>query len=208
MPTVTLLTAHPEPTSFNLALAAAYRAGAERAGAHVEAFDVTRLAFDPVLRHGYAEPQADEPDLARVRAAIDVSAHVAWFFPTWWAGLPAVLKGLVDRLMLPGKAFVYEGGPLPRGLMAGRSSRYVTTMDSPAPWYWLAHHDALGGSFGRGTLRYVGFAPVTRTMVYRVRKLSQARRAKWLVQLQAQGERDVRALPKTAPVSAGAAPTA
>jgi putative NADPH-quinone reductase len=133
---------------------------------------------------------------------------VAWFFPTWWAGLPAVLKGLVDRLMLPGQAFVYEGGPLPRGLMAGRSSRYVTTMDSPAPWYWLAHRDALGGSFGRGTLRYVGFGPVTRTMVYGVRRLGEAGRGKWLAQLRTQGERDVRALPTRSLLGAGAAPTA
>ncbi len=135
----------------------------------------------------------DEPDLAKVRAAVDVSAHVAWFFPTWWAGLPAALKGLVDRLFLPKVSFVYEGG-LPRGLLKGRSTRYVATMDSPALWYWLAHHDALGGSFGRGTLQFVGFGPVQRTLIYRVRSLSEAARSVWLQRLEALGATDAQRL--------------
>lgn len=191
MKTVTLLTAHPDAGSFNSSLADAWARGAETAGATVLRFDVTRLSFEPVLRGGYSQPMPDEPDLARVRAAFERSTHVTWSFPTWWAGLPAALKALVDRLMLPGWAFRYEGGPLPVGLLAGRSSRYITTMDSPWWWYRLAHHDALAGSFGRGTLAFTGFAPVERTLVFRTRHLDASARARWVERVERQGRADV-----------------
>ena len=192
---VTLLTAHPVADSFCSTLAAAWSSGARAAGATVHHFDATALRFDPVVRGAHVTPADDEPDLAKVRAAVEVSQHVTWLFPTWWVGLPAAMKGLVDRLLLPGWAFKYEGGALPRGLMAGRSTRYVTTMDSPRPWYWLAHHDAFGGSFGRGTLRYVGFSKVERTVLYGVRGMSPAVRAKWTARLEALGREDVRRSP-------------
>ncbi len=190
---MTLLTAHPLQGSFNNALADAWQRGAERGGAHVHRFDVTALTFDPVLRAGYAAAQPDEPDLAMVRAAFEASAHVTWVFPMWWAGLPAVLKGLVDRLLLPRWSFRYEPGQLiPVGLLAGRSTRYVTTMDSPSLWYRIAHHDALAGSFGRGTLSFVGFKPIERTLLFDVRSMKAEKRAKWLRRLELEGERDAR----------------
>ena len=188
---VTLLTAHPVADSFCSTLAKAWKSGAESAGATAHHFDATALRFDPVVRHAGITPNDDEPDLARVRAAVETSAHVTWLFPTWWVGLPGAMKALVDRLLLPNWAFRYEGGALPRGLLAGKSSRYVATMDSPRPWYWLAHHDAFGGALGRGTLRFVGFKPVERTMVYGVRTLDAAARAKWATTLERQGHEDV-----------------
>jgi len=194
---LTIVTAHPDPGSFSRALAASYAQGAQRAGASVQSFDATELSFDLVLRGAYAKPMVDEPDLARLRAAIDASSHVAWFFPTWWAALPAALKGLVDRLFLPKISFIYEGG-LPRGLLTGRSSRYVATMDSPALWYWLVHQDALGGSFGRGTLGFVGFGPVERTMIHGVRSLDDKARGRWLSRLEALGARDAARLRRPA----------
>ncbi len=189
--TATLLTASPLADSFNNALAAGWRRGAEAAGARVLAFDVSQLRIDPVLRDGHRSDVDDEDDLAAVRAAVTASVHVTWVFPLWWVGLPAALKALVDRLFLPGWAFRYDGAALPTGLLAGRSSRYITTMDSPSWWYRLANHDALAGSFGRGTLRFVGFAPVTRSLVFNTRKLDEAARARAVVRAEADGADDI-----------------
>ncbi|MCK6551172.1 NAD(P)H-dependent oxidoreductase [Myxococcota bacterium] len=206
MTMMTLLTAHPDPASFNAALADAWRRGAEAEGATVKTFDVPRLAFDPVLRGGYRAPMDDEPALAELRAALEASAHVTWVFPTWWAAPPAILKALVDRLFLPGWAFRFEGRALPTGLLAGRSTRYVATMDSPALWYHLAHRDALAGSFGRATLAFVGFAPIQRTLIHEVRRLDAKAREKWLTRLEAEGRRDVRTARAKAPTRALPAP--
>jgi putative NADPH-quinone reductase len=198
MHTATLLTAHPLEDSFNAALAKAWRRGAEASGARVLEFDVTRLDFDPVLRGAYRAPMKDEPDLAAVRSAFEASSHVTWLFPTWWAGMPAAMKGLVDRLMLPNWAFRFEGRPTPTGLMAGRSTRYVTTMDSPGLWYRLWHGDALAGGFGRGTLKFVGFSPVERTLIFGARRLTEKQRARWLTRLEEQGRSDLSRAPTRA----------
>ena len=190
MTTMTLLTAHPVEDSFNTSLAAAWRRGAERAGTTVRHFDVNTLRFDPMLRHAFRGVMPDEPDLAQVRASVAASSHVTWVFPTWWVGLPAVMKGLVDRLLLPGWAFKFEGKALPTGLMAGKSSRYIATMDSPSLWYRLGHHDALAGSFGRGTLAFCGFAPIARTLVFDVRRLDASKRARWVAKVEEEGALD------------------
>lgn len=187
---LTLISAHPEPDSFNTSLARAYERGARESGASVNVVDLTALAFEPCLRGAHRTPMPDEPALAELRESVMASAHLAWFFPVWWYGLPALLKGLVDRLFLPGWAFAYEGGPLPRGLLTGRSSRYVATMDAPWSWYQLVHRDPIGSSFGRGTLRFVGLSPVERTLVYGVRGMSETQRQQWRERLLAQGRRD------------------
>lgn len=198
---LTIVTAHPNPASFSRALATAYATGARSAGATVQTFDATELQFDLILHGAYSAPIPDEPDLARLRESIDGASHVAWFFPTWWAGLPAALKGLVDRLFLPKVSFIYEGG-LPKGLLKGRSTRYVATMDSPALWYWLANHDSLGGSFGRGTLQFVGFGPVHRTLIHSVRTLDEHARTRWLSRVEALGAKDAARRPQLSAVTA------
>ena len=118
----------------------------------VERFDLAALQFDPILRHGYRAEQPLEPDLVRVRAAIERADHLAWVFPTYWASPPTVVRGLVDRLLLPGWAFRFDGHALPTGLLRGRSARVITTMDSPAWWYRLMLRSPIHHSFGRATL--------------------------------------------------------
>lgn len=191
---LTVFTAQPFAPSFNAALAEAYVRGARAAGSaadEVRVVDLTALRFDPVLRSPSITVADDEPDLARARADLLAADHVVFFFPVYWAGLPAIVKAFVDRVLLAGWAFRFEGGPFPVGLLKGRSARYVATMDSPWLWYLLAHHDALAGSFGRGTLAFVGLGPIERTMIYGVRSLSLEARATWERTLEAVGRRDV-----------------
>ncbi len=194
MPKMTIVSAHPRPSSFGAALTEAYARGAAAGGAEVLRFDAAYLDFDPVLRGAYAEPMADEPDLARVRRAIEDADHVAWLFPLWWSAPPAALKALVDRLFLPDWSFSYRRG-LPVGRLQGRSARYISTMDSPWAWYWLVLRDPLGAVFGQGTLRFVGFAPVRRTLIHRVRRLSASARQRWLEKVEALGRQDAHTLP-------------
>jgi putative NADPH-quinone reductase len=192
-----VLLGHADPESLNARLARAYGDALREAGAHVASITLSELSFDPVLRRGFAGEQSLEPDLLRVREAIEQADHLAWFFPTYWASPPAIVRGFVDRLFLPGWAFRYEEGAsgtrsLPKGLLAGKSARVVTTMDSPAWWYtlarvvttmdspawWytLAHHRAIHGSFVTGTLSFVGLAPIRTTTIHEVRSLDPGAR--------------------------------
>jgi NAD(P)H dehydrogenase (quinone) len=199
MPTLLVLVGHPDRQSFTSALADSYAQRALQDGAQVERLHLADLRFDPVLRQGQPE-QALEPDLLRARDAIVRAAHVAWFFPTWWAAPPALVKGFVDRVFLPGFAYRYRSRfEQPEKLLAGRSARLVTSMDSPAFWYTLVHRRALHASFGGGTLGFVGFAPVRTTTFYELRFMDEARRHDGLAQVQRAAAEDVAALARRRP---------
>ena len=101
----------------------------------VTRFAVRDLSFDPVLRRGYAADQRWEPDIQQLAEALDACDHLVIGFPLWWGAEPAAMKGLFDRLLLPGVAFRYHRDDLFWDrLLAGRSADIVITMDTP-PWY-------------------------------------------------------------------------
>lgn len=191
---ILLIHGHPSETSLSRALAASYARGAARAGATIEELDLTRLAFDPQLGPDLGKNQDLEPDLLHARRRIEAAGHVVWFFPTWWAGPPGVVKGFVDRTFLPGWAFRYRssGNALPDALLRGRSARIVTTMDSPGFWYRLWHQSSIHGAFERAFLRYVGFSPVKTTVFYAVRTSTPKLRARWLDQVERLGLADAK----------------
>ena len=85
---------------------------------------------------GYAQIQPLEPDLLDAQASITWAQHLVWVYPIWWGGLPALLKGFLDRIFLPGFAFKYRpNSALWDRLLTGRSAELLVTMDSP-PWYY------------------------------------------------------------------------
>ncbi|MEZ5922842.1 MAG: NAD(P)H-dependent oxidoreductase [Hyphomicrobiaceae bacterium] len=139
--------------------------------AEVGRIAVRDLAFDPVLRRGYGAEQPWEPDLVRVAGMLDRADHIVFGFPLWWGAEPALLKGLVDRILLPSFAFKYRrSSPWWDRLLAGRSSDVIVTMDTP-PWYLrLVYGDAVMVRWRRQILGFCGVAPV------RVHRLGMVRR--------------------------------
>jgi NAD(P)H dehydrogenase (quinone) len=193
--TMLVIDGHPNDESLGRALCDGYAAGAAGAGAKVERLALRELAFDLVLRGGYAKEQSLEPDLVRAREAIERAGHVAWVFPMWWAAPPALVKGFVDRVFLPGWAFKYEKGQaVPKRLLTGRSARLTVTMDSPWWWYALAYKRSIHGAFANGTLSFVGFSPVKTRTIHNVRELSKDALQKVIASMGHDGESDARAL--------------
>ncbi|MCE9578849.1 MAG: NAD(P)H-dependent oxidoreductase [Deltaproteobacteria bacterium] len=192
MPHALLLFGHPDHDSFNHQLATAYAEGYVGAGGTVQRIDLARLDFDPVLRHGYREPQPLEPDLVMARDAIERADHLAWVFPTYWAAPPTLVRGFIERVFLPGWAFRFEGHALPTGLLRGRSARVIATMDTPGWWYRLIQRRTMHRSLGTGTLRFCGLGPVGFSIVHGVRAMPQAARDAWLARAERLGGKDGR----------------
>lgn len=188
-----ILLAHFDPESLSAALAASYERGFLRGGGEVERRNLTELSFDPVFR-GAAQPL--EPDLVEAQAAMRRATHLVWVFPIYWGTMPAVVKGFVDRTFLPGFAYRNTGRPLPEGLLRGRSSRIVTTMDSPRFWYRFAHGRAAHYSLDWATFAYSGIAPRFETTLYSVRTRTRAYLEERVRRLELDGEADARRLAK------------
>jgi putative NADPH-quinone reductase len=100
---------HPLPESFHAAIRARTLAALADAGHQVDLLDLYAEGFDPVLSedarrhyHDTARNRAGlEPYIERLTAAEALVLQ----FPTWCFGLPAMLKGFFDRMIMPGVAF-------------------------------------------------------------------------------------------------------
>jgi NAD(P)H dehydrogenase (quinone) len=157
---VLLLDGHPDEGRLTTHLLDAY-CQALPALAEVTRIAVRDLAFSPILRHGYKQRTQWEPDLARLAQQLDACDHLVVAFPMWWGSEPAGLKGLIDRLFLPGFMFAYHTkDPWWDRLMAGRSADVIVTMDTPPLFLWLAYGNAVIRRWKGQVLGFVGFAPV------------------------------------------------
>lgn len=156
---VLVVHAHPVPESFGSALHRAVLAALRGAGHEVRDLDLYAEAFAPVLdaeeRRAYDTPGGNE---AEVRAHVDAlrwADALVLVFPTWWYGLPAILKGWFDRVWLPGVAFhIPEGGGMIRpGLPNLRKLGVVTTAGSPRWFLKLWMRDPVKALLLRGIKR-------------------------------------------------------
>lgn len=185
-----VLTAHPLGDSFNTALAEAWIRGAEASGATVDRIDLAALDFDLQLRSAFQADQPLEPDLRRAQAAIAEAAHLTIAYPVWWGSMPAVLKGFIDRVFLPGWAFKANGGALPDPGLARRSARLLVTMDAP-PWYdRLMYGGSARRQMARATLRFCGVRPVRTATFGSVGNTDAPKREKMLAQAARAGRQD------------------
>ena len=178
---ILIIQGHPARQSFCEALAKEYERGARESGHAVAILSVRDLDFDPVLHEGYRVVQPLEADLRMAWEEIVAADHIVVVFPTWWGGMPALLKGFIDRVFLPGFAFRYrQGSPWWDKLLTGKSAHIIATMDTP-PWYFrIFYRDAGINQLRRTILQYCGIRPVAVTRIGRVKDTPDAWKQAWL----------------------------
>jgi NAD(P)H dehydrogenase (quinone) len=176
-----LISAHPDVNSYNHALANAFLSGINRSIWQVDALHLGELQFNPILKHGYNKRTEHEPDLVKALALIQQADHLVWFFPMWWYGVPALLKGFIDRVFLPGIAFEYEGkNPLPKKLWIGKSAHVIITADTPRWYDYLFMGSPAIRQFKKGTLQFCGINPVKVTYIAPLRNSTNEFRVQWI----------------------------
>jgi putative NADPH-quinone reductase len=100
---------HPVETSFAAALHQEVLAKLKAAGHTVDDCDLYAEGFNPVMsreeRLGYHDVPANQAPMAGYVQRLRKADAIVFCFPTWCFGLPAMLKGFFDRLLMPGVAF-------------------------------------------------------------------------------------------------------
>lgn len=187
---ILLLEGHPDPIGEHLcyALADAYAQGAAEEGHQVRRVRVAQLDF-PLLRSKQDWEFGEVPaSLKQAQADIEWAQHVVLFYPLWLGDMPALMKGFLEQVGRPGFAFTGDiSNPLAHKRLIGRSARVVVTIGMPAllyRWYFGEHSVK---SLERNILSFVGFAPVTETLIGKVDKLSPVRVNKWLDKMRRMG---------------------
>ena len=186
---VLVIDGHPNPQSLSAALAAAYVDCVP--GAKLLA--VRDLDFDPNMNFGYSKPQPWEPDLENAWEMVQEAKHIVVVMPVWWAGMPALLKGFFDRLLMPKLAYSFKPSGLPEGKLKGRTARVIMMSDSPN-FYVRALGDIAFRQIAHRTLRFCGIGPVKRTHLTRVRKSTVQQREKWFDKVRALAAVDAKKL--------------
>lgn len=180
---ILLILGHPSENSFCKALLDAYQNGAESTGAKIRTIYVSRLNFNVTLSDGYRNDEALqlEQDLTDAQQLILWADHVVIAYPNWWGFMPAVMKGFIDRVFLPGFAFKHHSGKtFPEKLLKGKSMRLLITMDTPKWWFYLIYRASQYQILKDIVFGYVGFDPIRFSTFGFMRKSTDVQRNKWL----------------------------
>lgn len=126
-----VLFAHPCPESFSAALHRRVVESLTASGCAVDDCDLNAEGFDPVLSEAERRAYHDDPgNIEPVRGYVErlrAADGLILVFPVWNFGYPAILKGFLDRVFLPGVSFKLVGGKVRPNLTHIRKLAAVTT---------------------------------------------------------------------------------
>ena len=133
---ISIILAHPNPGSFNHAIASTAAETLRRDGHQVVLHDLCQEQFPPLL--SAAELQKDaklEPVVARHCQEIAGADGIIIVHPNWWGMPPAILKGWIDRVLRMEVAYHFVandlGGGMPVGLLRAKAAIVFNTANTP-----------------------------------------------------------------------------
>lgn len=182
---VLVVLAHPDPGSFNHALAGAAAAAARARGHEVVLHDLHAEGFDPILPAAELRRDAPLPPwLRRHCQELAAADGIVVVHPNWWGQPPAILKGWIDRVVRPGVAYAFEEGDggegVPVGLLRARTAVVLNTSNTPAAREREVFGDPLDALWRRCIFDLCGVREVRRRMYGVVVTSTPAEREAWL----------------------------
>ncbi|MCL4500598.1 MAG: NAD(P)H-dependent oxidoreductase [Deltaproteobacteria bacterium] len=133
---ISLILAHPNPASFNHAIARAARQTLEHLGHQVSFHDLYAEGFDPLLPREEIDREAALPEFLQDHCREIMQADgLVIVHPNWWGQPPAILKGWIDRVLRPDMAYQFlegdSGEGVPQGLLRARAAVVFNTSNTP-----------------------------------------------------------------------------
>jgi|OpeIllAssembly_1097287.scaffolds.fasta_scaffold88782_2 NAD(P)H dehydrogenase (quinone) len=124
-----LIYAHPNPKSFNHAIVQTILEEFRKTGKELPLRDLYAMNFSPVLTatdFSAIQNGSVGNDVAAEQELIRAADVLIVVYPLWWSGMPAMLKGYIDRVFSYGFAYeINETGGV--GLLTGKKVFLVTT---------------------------------------------------------------------------------
>lgn len=129
---------NPNPRSLSSAYKDAIVELTEMSRNPVNTRDLYNIGFHPVLEQTDFDAQKHGQIPEEIKVEQD---YVRWadlltfIYPVWWAGMPAILKGYIDRVFSRGFAYTMDESGHPVGLLTGKKVVVLNNMGSPYTYY-------------------------------------------------------------------------
>ncbi|MCX7786296.1 MAG: NAD(P)H-dependent oxidoreductase [Spirochaetes bacterium] len=139
---ILMITAHPNPHGFNQIVSNRLEKRLIEGGIEVDRTNLYQEGFDPVLsvEEMLRKGSFDRMVIQQVEK-LNSSTGLLLVHPDWWGLPPAILKGWVDRVLLPGVGYVYEEGVGASPLLEHLRGAVLVTRDNPGSGlseaFWL-----------------------------------------------------------------------
>jgi NAD(P)H dehydrogenase (quinone) len=181
-----IIYAHPNPESINGQFKQIISEHLEENGHEVEIRDLYQLGFDPVLSledvSGQMIGRLSE-DVKKEQEYIDWAESITFIHPIWWTGLPAIMKGYVDRVFSYGFAYRYDQG-VQKGLLTGKEAVIINTHGKSHEEYTSMGMDqALSLTSDKGIYSYCGLDVKKHFFFGKADKANEAIVEHWKVQI-------------------------
>lgn len=154
---------HPRRQSFTGSLLDSFAAGLAEGGHSAEIADLYREDFDPVLNEAdfaQFEDRAMPEDVLEEQRRYERCDALVMVFPLWWYGMPAMLKGWLDRVFCAGWAYRRRHDPV-GSLLRPRPCTFLVSVGSSQRVMDEHHYDqSLRHLWRDGVLGYVGSDPI------------------------------------------------
>ncbi|MBN8534942.1 MAG: NAD(P)H-dependent oxidoreductase [Rhizobiales bacterium] len=140
---ILLVYCHPNPASFTASVKDTALSALQASGHEVDVLDLYAEGFEPVMsreeRLGYHTPGENRAPVASHLDRVKAAEGLLFVYPTWWYAQPAMLKGWLERVLIPHETFTMPEGNQPiRGLMTNiRFLGALTSLGSPKWWWWI-----------------------------------------------------------------------
>jgi NAD(P)H dehydrogenase (quinone) len=150
MKKILIIHAHPEPKSFCNSLKNEAVTYFQSQGAEVKVSDLYTMGFNPVGdKHDFTKLQNPDffkyqmeqvnahqnnlfsPELKTEMEKLEWCDTIIFNFPLWWFGLPAILKGWVDRVFAMGVVYGSGKGVYDNGTYKNKTAFLTVTTGGP-----------------------------------------------------------------------------
>ena len=186
---ISLILAHPNPKSFNHAMAAVARETLIQRGWNVYFHDLYAEQFPPLLPYEEFDKAADvPPEIQRYCDELAASDGIVIVHPNWWGQPPAILKGWIDRVIRPDVAYRFldgdSGEGVPEGLLRAETALILNTGNTAFEREMAVFGDPLDALWKRCIFEFCGVKHVHRRMFQMIVASSAEQRKAWLEDVQ------------------------
>ncbi|MGC5742917.1 NAD(P)H-dependent oxidoreductase [Chryseobacterium sp. NFX27] len=155
-----IIYAHPNEKSLNNLLLQTVTESLEKGNHEIEIRDLNTIGFNPVLSLEDMQGQRAgkvSDDVKTEQDYISWAEQITFVYPIWWTGMPAIMKGYIDRVFSYGFAYRYDQG-VQKGLLKGKKAVIINTHGKPHEEYERMGMDkALSLTSDNGIFLYSGF---------------------------------------------------